>query len=166
MHSSHIAELQGQGYTKGMSEVLGAYLKTLREGRSLKVNEVLRQLGERLRLGKPVDQTRLWRAENGKGWPEGEFLVALLDILQGSLADVAWIQQHPDAQPAEGIERANSILSEATRLQAKQLAEQVAPHDMGIAAELTDELLADPGKLARLRRLLLNGDLGADAETR
>lgn len=157
MHTSNIAELQDRDYTRGMSEALGAYLKTLREGRKLKANEVLQQLGERLRLGKPVDQTRLWRAESGKGWPEGDFLIALLDILQGSLADVAWIQRNPGAQPAEGVARAQSILSEAARRQAKQLAEQVSPYDIGLAAELTDELLADPAKLARLRQLLLSG---------
>jgi len=111
---SNIAQLQDRAYTKGMSEALGAYLKTLREGRKLRPVEVLQQLGDRLRLGKPVDQTRLWRVENGKSWPEGDFLVALLDIIGANLADVSWIQQHPEATSEDGIGRANTVLSQGS----------------------------------------------------
>lgn len=116
MHQSNIAEMQGVRYTTGMSDALGIYLKTLREGRRLRVNEVLQQLGERLRLGKPADQTRLWRAENGKGWPDGDFLVALLAILQGSLQDVDWLQTHPDATK----ENAESLAKQRLSVQAQE----------------------------------------------
>ncbi len=136
MHSSNIAELQGQGYTKGMSEALGAYLKQLRKGRGLKVNEVLRQLGERLRLDKPVDQTRLWRVENGKGWPEGEFLIALLDIIQADLSDVAWIQEHPEAKLEDGVQRAKTILSQGSYRRATTFANQIHDVDITVAVDL------------------------------
>lgn len=133
MQQSNIAGLQDSRYTTGMGEALGAYLKTLRMGRKLKSNEVLRQLGERLRLDRPVDQTRLWRAESGKGWPEGDFLVALMDIIGADLNDVAWIQQHPNASAAEGRERAQVVLSKGTYTRAVHIAEQIPDVDVAIA---------------------------------
>jgi transcriptional regulator with XRE-family HTH domain len=164
LRMDNIADVQAMHYTKGMSEALGAYLKTLREGRRLRVNEVLRQLGARLHLEKPVDQTRLWRAENGKSWPEGDFLVALLDIIGADLSDVAWIQQHPEANASEGESRAQSILSQGSYRKATQLTENIPDVDVGVALDFVRQLRSSPEALAELRRLLSNADAPDDAQ--
>lgn len=102
--------MQGFSYTGSMSSdamqatigALGAYLKAMREGQSLEPKDVLPQLSRR--LGKTVDHSRLWRAENGKHnrWPEGDFLAALLDLIGGDLRDIRWIQEHPEITADEG----------------------------------------------------------------
>lgn len=160
---NNIADMQPTQYTRSMSEALGAYLKTLREGRKLRANEVLRQLGTRLRLDKPVDQTRLWRAESGKGWPEGDFLVALLDIIGADLSDIVWIQQHPDASVDEGRSRAESILSTGSYRRAVSVAEQIPDADVAVALDFVNQLRSSPEALAELRRLLSSSGAPDDA---
>ena len=103
---TNIAIMQCAPYTSGMSAALGAYLVTLRKGRKLEPKDVLPVLSKQ--LGKKVDHSRLWRAENGgEGrWPDGDFLLALLDVIGGDIADIIWIQRNPDAKPQAGQERA------------------------------------------------------------
>lgn len=91
-----------------MSVVLGAYLKTLREGRGLRPVDVTNELRER--LGTSVDDSRLWRAEKGEAWPKGDFLTALLSILRADLDAVAWIQRHAEATPQDGERLARQTL--------------------------------------------------------
>lgn len=72
MHQSNIAEMQEVRYTTGMSDALGIYLKTLREGRRLRVNEVLQQRGERAgQDGGTADELRhnFSRRRKESGWP-------------------------------------------------------------------------------------------------
>lgn len=108
---NNIAIMQESRYTSGMSAALGAYLKTMREGRKLDPKDVLPILSER--LGKKVDHSRLWRAEQGNAgrWPDGDFLTALLDVIGADLEDIRWIQMHPDAEAIEGERRALDRLS-------------------------------------------------------
>lgn len=108
---NNIAIVQDDRYTSGMSAALGAYLKTMREGRNLDPKDVLPILSKR--LGKKVDHSRLWRAEQGDAgrWPDGDFLTALLDVIGGDLEDIRWIQLHPDAEPVEGERRARERLN-------------------------------------------------------
>lgn len=112
----NIAQMQSDLYTDAMSTVVGAlggYLKALREGRKLEPKDVLPALSER--LGRTVDHSRLWRAENAAPgrWPEGDFLTALLDVIKGDLRDIVWIQEHPNARAEEGRDRALKRLQEA-----------------------------------------------------
>lgn len=116
----NLAIKQDQTYTDDMSDevgpstALGAYLKTLREKREYTVVYVRTELGRRLRQDGPVDQTRLWRTENPKPdreWPEGEFLIALMDIVGADISDVAWFQMNPQATAKDGKDRALARLS-------------------------------------------------------
>lgn len=146
---SNIAIMQDAIYTSGMSAALGAYLKTLREGRSLPPKSVLAQLTER--LGKKIDHSRLWRAENNeaKGWPEGDFLAALLDIIGGSLDDIAWIQRHPGATSEEGQLRAKlrlavgAAVSEEERTLIEQLTRLTGDRRRAAIVVLRDLLAAE-----------------------
>lgn len=108
-----IANTQEGQYTNGMSEALGTYLKSLREGQGLEAKDVLAQLGER--LGRKIDPSRLWRAESGKAWPDGDFLTVLADILHARLEDFAWIQRNPAATAEDGRALAKRILTQEDR---------------------------------------------------
>lgn len=115
LDTCNIATVQGQHYTKRMSAALGGYVKEMREGRGLRPVDVLAQLSERLH--KTIDESRLWRVETGKAWPDGDFLAALLDIIRADIADVGWIQQHPDATAEDGQQRARERLSASEQSQ-------------------------------------------------
>jgi hypothetical protein len=77
MCGRNIAEMQNRRYTSGMSEALGFYLKTMREGYKIRPSQALAQFSER--LGKKIDWSRLSRTEKGEftQWPNGDFLTAL-----------------------------------------------------------------------------------------
>jgi hypothetical protein len=106
----NIAEAQVIMYTRSMNVALGGYIRTMKERRGLRSADVLSQLGKR--LGKRQHASKLSRVENGKAWPEGEFLTALLDIVRANFDDVAWFQLHPDATRQDGIDRAINRLSQ------------------------------------------------------
>lgn len=145
---TNIASMQCVAYTRAMSAALGAYLKTLRVGRELEPKDVLKALTDRLR--KPVDHSRLWRAENGSAdrWPDGDFLTALLDIVGGDLADVSWIQAHPNSTAAQGEERARRRIEE--------------PPMSAEEAELTARLLSLTGDRRQAAILMLDQLLAAE----
>lgn len=154
MHTRNIAEMQDYRYTRGMSEALGAYLKTLREGYGLRPSEVLAQLGER--LGKSIDESRLWRTEKGKSktWPEGDYLTALYDIVKADLDDVAWIQKTADAKAADGERLANERIEQ----RAKTIASQVSKDQVPTTLDFVRRLRADPEALRELRELIGESD--------
>lgn len=128
-----------------MSVVLGAYLKTLREGRGLRPVDVTNELRER--LGTSVDDTRLWRAERGEAWPKGDFLTALLSILRADLDAVAWIQRHGEATPEDGERLARQTLGASAvdhvDAEADKFARSLTPDELArllrIAQDLEDE---------------------------
>jgi transcriptional regulator with XRE-family HTH domain len=155
MHTRNIAEMQDCQYTRGMSEALGAYLKTLREGYGLRPSEVLAQLGER--LGKAIDESRLWRTEKGKSktWPEGDYLTALYDIVKADLDDVAWIQKNAGAKAADGERLANKRLQR----RAEEIAETAKSEEkVTDILDFVRRLRADPEASRELRRLIAEGD--------
>jgi hypothetical protein len=56
------------------------------------------------------DRTTLFRAEQGKHWPDSDVLTALLGIIGGQLNDLVWILGHPAASELDGCRLAEAWL--------------------------------------------------------
>lgn len=110
MHKYNVAGMQHCSYTEGMTLALGGYVKTLRVRQGLTQVAVLRLLKDQYAL--EIDRSTLYRAEQGKNWPEGDLLTALMDILGGRLEDLAWLQKHKQVSETKGIDLAESWLRE------------------------------------------------------
>lgn len=83
---------------------------TLRLHRGLSKAEVKRRMDRE--FGQDPDRSTLYRAEEGIAWPKGDNLVPLLGVIGGSIEDLVWIWQHPNATAVEGYERAQKWISE------------------------------------------------------
>lgn len=138
MHMSIVAGTQHEGYTSGMSVALGGYIKTLRLRQGITQAALLRRLEKRFE--KAPDRTKLYRAERGEHWPEGDFLTAVLDELGGRVSDIGWIQSHPKASEAEGVALAEGWLRERASPEAYRTILDAAqgPDADEIAAELEE----------------------------
>lgn len=109
---NNVAIMQDYRYTGAMSTAaLGSYLFTLRDTQGLEPKDILPILTQR--MGKNVDHSRLWRAENGdkKRWPDADFLLELIIVLGGHTDDLVWFQRNPDASAEQGRDRAIKRLS-------------------------------------------------------
>lgn len=78
---------------------LGPYLTVLRDAQGWTKAEVVRLVNER--LGRETDRTTYYRLEDGEAWPESDYLIVVLDILGGTVDDVAAIQSDPMQDGAE-----------------------------------------------------------------
>lgn len=110
MHRYNVAPLQQAAYTRGMNAGLGGYVKTLRVRQKLTQTAVLQALKER--HGLTTDRSTLYRAEQGRSWPEGDLLAALMDVLGGRIEDLGYLQRHPESTAATGAELADKWIAE------------------------------------------------------
>jgi transcriptional regulator with XRE-family HTH domain len=148
MYRCNIAGMQDGQYTRPMSAILGAYLHHLREQKKLKKTEVQRAIAKR--LGKPVDYTRLWRAETGKTktWPESDYLNALLEVIGGDPADVSWIQKHPEATIDDAVALAEKrlIIAQSKYSDLDQIIDETTEEEFNaLLEEFRREFRKNPG---------------------
>lgn len=129
---------------KGTSnkQAVGAYLRQLRDRRGYtqaQVRDFVEALGNW-----PLDLSTLTRVESGQSFAGGELIVALLNVLNGSVRDVFRLQRNLDATKADGIQAANSWADKTLELDNEA---RRAPSLLSQIIELSDD---DPEKMRQV----------------
>lgn len=105
-------------------EAVAGYIKGLREEQGITQTQVAATVGQR--LNRDVQSTTIWRIENAKTVPGGDMLIVLLDLLGGSINDLARLLSS-DQTAEDGRAAAAAWLSAA--------AEQATPEHRQVVAE-------------------------------
>ena len=133
-----------------MSAALGGYIKQLRVRQDLVQTDVQRRVESA--LGKKLDISRFWGVEAGERWPQGDFLTALIVVLRGSLDDMSWFIEHPDASAEDGAARADARLTSRERALICEIAQ--TPEGRQRVIRRVMELTEDPYLEARINGYL------------
>lgn len=122
---------------------MGGYLRGLREVSGISQVQLAADVGRRLR--RDVQSTTIWRIESGKMIPGGDLLVVLLDILGGSIADLARLQEDTAADADTGRAAAVAWFRAAAEGATEDERRRVAEH----LRRLADEIASGQATLPR-----------------
>lgn len=108
-------------------QAVAGYLKGLREVQGISQTQVAAEVGKRLK--RDVQSTTIWRIENAKTTPGGDMLIVLLDMLGGSIKDLATLQDSINGTADDGDRMAREwfdrAAQQATPTELQEVADQL-----------------------------------------
>lgn len=108
-------------------QAVAGYLKGLREVQGISQTQVAAEVGKRLK--RDVQSTTIWRIENAKTIPGGDILIVLLDMLGGSIKDLATLQDSINGTADDGDRMArewfDQAAQQATPVELQEVADQL-----------------------------------------
>lgn len=133
---------------------VGCYLYTLRSERGYTRARVIEQLAGI--IGRRVDNSTLWRIENGANKKaDSDILSGLINVLGGSGEDVTRLANDMSATKADGQTAALQWLRRDQHERIEALVAGTPPEDLdAVIRELRIEYERNPGLLSHLRTFL------------